>query len=69
MYRWIEHTAELEVEIEAGSRQDVFAEALAAGRSILATSRHNKGADAYREVAAGLAKKAAASRKKPATKS
>jgi len=31
-----------------------FAEAPAAGRSILATSRSNKGAQAYREVATGL---------------
>ncbi|HEX7740577.1 MAG TPA: AAA family ATPase [Marmoricola sp.] len=31
-----------------------FAEAPAAGRSILATARSNKGADAYREVAASL---------------
>jgi chromosome partitioning protein len=31
-----------------------FAEAPAAGRSILATARTNKGADAYREVAANL---------------
>ena len=31
-----------------------FAEAPAAGRSILGTSRVHQGADAYREVAAGL---------------
>ena len=31
-----------------------FAEAPAAGRSILKTSRTNKGAQAYREVATGL---------------
>ncbi len=31
-----------------------FAEAPAAGRSILRTSRSNKGAQAYRDVAAGL---------------
>lgn len=34
-----------------------FAEAPAAGRSILATSRTNKGAQAYREVAANLVKR------------
>ncbi|GAA2158781.1 ParA family protein [Pedococcus bigeumensis] len=34
-----------------------FAEAPAVGRSILATSRTSKGAKAYRDVAAGLAKK------------
>jgi SHS2 domain-containing protein len=30
VYRWVEHTAELELEIEAPSEQAVFAEALAA---------------------------------------
>ncbi|MXG89642.1 ParA family protein [Nocardioides flavescens] len=35
-----------------------FAEAPAAGRSILATNRGNKGAQAYREVAVGLAARA-----------
>jgi chromosome partitioning protein len=36
-----------------------FAEAPAAGRSILATARNNRGADAYRDVALSLTKKAA----------
>ncbi|HET6627352.1 MAG TPA: ParA family protein [Nocardioidaceae bacterium] len=36
-----------------------FAEAPAAGRSILATSRRHRGADAYREVAANLTRRAA----------
>jgi chromosome partitioning protein len=36
-----------------------FAEAPAAGRSILATARRNRGADAYRDVATSLTKKAA----------
>jgi chromosome partitioning protein len=36
-----------------------FAEAPAAGRSILATSRKNRGADAYRDVALNLTRKAA----------
>jgi len=36
-----------------------FAEAPAAGRSILSTSRSNKGAQAYREVAGNLVKRAA----------
>jgi chromosome partitioning protein len=36
-----------------------FAEAPAAGRSILATARRNRGADAYRDVALNLTKKAA----------
>ena len=30
MFRWVEHTAELELEIEAPSREAVFSEALAA---------------------------------------
>src|SRR6476661_5516714 len=38
-----------------------FAEAPAAGRSILATSRSSKGADAYREVAKALISRGAAS--------
>lgn len=37
-----------------------FAEAPAAGRSILATARKNRGADAYRDVAASLSEKATA---------
>ena len=37
-----------------------FAEAPAAGRSILATARKNRGADAYRDVALSLTAKAAA---------
>ena len=37
-----------------------FAEAPAAGRSILATARKNRGADAYRDVAASLTQKVAA---------
>jgi chromosome partitioning protein len=36
-----------------------FAEAPAAGRSILATSRKHRGADAYRDVAANLTRRAA----------
>jgi SHS2 domain-containing protein len=30
VFRWVEHTAELELEIEAASKADVFADALAA---------------------------------------
>jgi chromosome partitioning protein len=40
-----------------------FAEAPAAGRSILATSRSSKGAQAYRDVAAGLIERATRSRR------
>lgn len=41
-----------------------FAEAPAAGRSILSTSRSNKGAQAYREVAVRLAARGSRSRKR-----
>ena len=37
-----------------------FAEAPAAGRSILGTTRNHRGADAYREVAASLTRRSAA---------
>ncbi len=36
MYRWIDHTAELELEVRAASEDDVLAEALAALAEILA---------------------------------
>ena len=45
-----------------------FAEAPAAGRSILATNRSNKGAQAYREVAANLVERAQRPRKKKSKK-
>ncbi|GAB2765949.1 ParA family protein [Nocardioides salsibiostraticola] len=45
-----------------------FAEAPAAGRSILSTSRSSKGAKAYREVAANLVKRSQQGPKKPAKK-
>jgi len=35
MYRWVEHTGELELAIEAGSERQVFAEALAALSELL----------------------------------
>ena len=35
MYRWAEHTGELELEIEAGSEQGVFEEAFRAMRGLL----------------------------------
>ncbi len=46
-----------------------FAEAPAAGRSILATNRSSKGAKAYREVATGLLARARRPKRKPAKKS
>lgn len=36
MYEWIEHTAELELHIEAPSREELFAEALAAYAELVA---------------------------------
>src|SRR3954463_11984509 len=53
----ISETYDLEV-IEPPIPKSIrFAEAPAAGRSILATTRHHRGADAYREVAASLNKR------------
>jgi chromosome partitioning protein len=54
----ISETYDLEV-IEPPIPKSIrFAEAPAAGRSILATARKNRGADAYRDVAASLTKRA-----------
>src|SRR3954447_12166974 len=55
----ISDTYELEVLEPPIPKSIKFAEAPAAGRSILATSRSSKGAQAYREVAANLAARAA----------
>lgn len=52
----ISSTYELEVLQPPIPKSIRFAEAPAAGRSILATARSNKGADAYREVALSLEK-------------
>jgi SHS2 domain-containing protein len=38
MYRWVEHTGELEIEIEAPDRREVFEEAFRAMRGLLQTS-------------------------------
>src|SRR5207237_5037794 len=35
MYRWVDHTAEVELEIEAGSEEEVFDEALRALAELL----------------------------------
>ena len=51
----ISQTYDLDVVTPPIPKSIRFAEAPAAGRSILATARTNKGADAYREVAASLA--------------
>src|SRR6476619_1744224 len=65
----ISETYELEVVEPPIPKTIKFAEAPAAGRSILATSRRNKGAQAYREVAVNLVVRARRPRPKPARKS
>ena len=60
----ISETYDLEVVEPPIPKTIKFAEAPAAGRSILATSRSSKGAQAYREVAANLVERAARSRAK-----
>ena len=49
MYRWIEHTAEVELHVEAETREQVFAEALEAFVELV--SRENEGERAEHEVA------------------
>jgi chromosome partitioning protein len=63
----ISDTYELEVVEPPIPKTIKFAEAPAAGRSILATNRSNKGAQAYREVAANLVERSR--RPKPARRS
>lgn len=53
----ISETYDLEVVEPPIPKSIRFAEAPAAGRSILATTRKNRGADAYRDVAANLLKR------------
>src|SRR5918995_3403658 len=60
----ISDTYDLEVVEPPIPKTIKFAEAPAAGRSILSTSRSSKGAQAYREVAENLVKRAARPRKK-----
>jgi chromosome partitioning protein len=55
----ISQTYELDVIEPPIPKTIKFAEAPAAGRSILATSRSSKGAQAYRQVAANLISRAA----------
>jgi chromosome partitioning protein len=54
----ISETYELEVVEPPIPKSIRFAEAPAAGRSILSTTRRHRGADAYRDVAANLTKRA-----------
>jgi SHS2 domain-containing protein len=49
MYRWVDHTAEVELHIEARSREEVFADALAAFADLV--SRNGEGESAEHEVA------------------
>src|SRR6476469_3023007 len=64
----ISETYDLEVIEPPIPKTIKFAEAPAAGRSILSTSRSNKGAQAYREVAVNLVARAQRPRKKPSAK-
>lgn len=64
----ISDTYDLEVVEPPIPKTIKFAEAPAAGRSILSTSRSSKGARAYREVAENLVKRAARPKKKAAKK-
>ena len=67
----ISETYDLEVVEPPIPKTIKFAEAPAAGRSILSTSRSSKGAKAYREVAENLIKRAArpkTAKKKPSAK-
>jgi chromosome partitioning protein len=64
----ISDTYDLEVVEPPIPKTIKFAEAPAAGRSILATNRSNKGAQAYREVAVNLVERAKRPRRKPARK-
>jgi chromosome partitioning protein len=64
----ISETSDLEVVEPPIPKTIKFAEAPAAGRSILATSRTNKGAQAYRAVAVNLVERASRPQKKVAKK-
>lgn len=64
----ISETYDLEVVEPPIPKTIKFAEAPAAGRSILATSRSSKGATAYREVAQNLVERASRPKKKVAKK-
>ena len=61
----ISETYDLEVVEPPIPKTIKFAEAPASGRSILATHRSNKGAQAYREVASSLVSRAARPRRTP----
>jgi SHS2 domain-containing protein len=50
-YRWVEHTAELEMEIEAPTQERVFVDALVALAELLGDGR--RGVSVLREIAIG----------------
>jgi SHS2 domain-containing protein len=50
VYRWVDHTAEVELHVEAGSQEDVFAEALTAFAELV--SREDRGERVEHEVTA-----------------
>jgi protein archease len=56
-YRWVEHTAELEMEIEAPTEEGVFADALSALAELLGDD--GGGASVRREIAIGGRERAA----------
>jgi SHS2 domain-containing protein len=51
LYRWVEHTAELELAIEAASEEAMLADALAALRELLAPDDGVTGEEARRTIA------------------
>ena len=56
-YRWVEHTAELEMEIEASTEEGVFGDALHAMRELLASGGGDE--QVWREVAVDAGDRAA----------
>ena len=50
MFRWVDHTAELELEIEASTEEAIFADALAALAELLAHEEDRVPADVRRRV-------------------
>jgi SHS2 domain-containing protein len=55
-YRWVEHTAEVQIEIDAASEEAVFTEALHALRELLADDA--KGEQLWRDVAVDAGERA-----------
>jgi SHS2 domain-containing protein len=53
VYRWVEHTGELELEIEAPGRREVFEDAFRAARGLLASDRTGNASVEAVELRAG----------------